>query len=197
ARRAGSEIRPLVSRRFAGVALTSTGVLLLQLTLTRLFSATLAYHFAFLAISLALLGSGAGGVAVYLAGERWRGPRAPAALCLFSLLSALSTVGALLAILLSRFTPEAELWRTFRDVGFLYVAAVVPFFCAGVVLSLAVAESAREMSRLYLFDLGGGGAGCPLPLPAPHPLGAPDTRLAAPAPPAVARGRCPRGPHPG
>jgi len=164
-------------RLFAGVALTSTGVLLLQLTLTRLFSATLAYHFAFLAISLALLGSGAGGVAVYLAGERWRGARTSGGLCLFSLLFALSTVAALLVILANRFSPAAAAWDVSRDVGLLYLASAVPFFCAGVVLSLVVARNAHEMSRLYLFDLGGAAAGCLLLLPLLDRLGAPNTVL--------------------
>src|ERR1700735_5537421 len=50
----------------AGVALSSFAALLLELALTRLFSVVLFYHFAFLAISIALLGLGAGGVVAYL-----------------------------------------------------------------------------------------------------------------------------------
>src|SRR5436190_4562139 len=50
----------------AGVALSSFSALLLELSLTRLFSLVLFYHFAFLAISIALLGLGAGGVCAYL-----------------------------------------------------------------------------------------------------------------------------------
>jgi len=59
-------IRPLL-----GIALVSFSSLLLELALTRLFSVVLFYHFAFLAISVARLGLGAGGVyalAVPLAG---------------------------------------------------------------------------------------------------------------------------------
>ena len=44
----------------AGLALTSFAALLLELALTRIFSVVLFYHFAFLAISIALLGLGAG-----------------------------------------------------------------------------------------------------------------------------------------
>ena len=44
----------------AGTALSSFAALLLELALTRLFSVVLFYHFAFLAISIALLGLGAG-----------------------------------------------------------------------------------------------------------------------------------------
>src|ERR1700684_1592316 len=50
----------------SGLALTSFAALLLELALTRLFSVVLFYHFAFLAISIALLGLGAGGVFGYL-----------------------------------------------------------------------------------------------------------------------------------
>src|SRR5215469_7338128 len=66
----------------AGLALTSFGALLLELALTRLFSVVLFYHFAFLAISIALLGLGAGGVFAYLLktklsnyGTRWLASR--------------------------------------------------------------------------------------------------------------------------
>src|SRR5271154_4581173 len=54
----------------AGLGLTSFAALLLELALTRLFSVVLFYHFAFLAISIALLGLGAGGVFAYL-GKPW------------------------------------------------------------------------------------------------------------------------------
>src|ERR1700732_2703090 len=53
-----------------GLGLTSFAALLLELGLTRLFSVILFYHFAFLAISIALLGLGAGGVFSYLK-KRW------------------------------------------------------------------------------------------------------------------------------
>ena len=56
----------------AGVAISSFAALLLELALTRLFSVVLFYHFAFLAISIALLGLGSGGVFGYL-GKSWLG----------------------------------------------------------------------------------------------------------------------------
>ena len=62
------------NRLLAGVALVSFAALLLELSLTRLFSVVLFYHFAFLAISVALLGLGAGGVFAFVRRdwlERW------------------------------------------------------------------------------------------------------------------------------
>src|ERR1700751_2875134 len=53
-----------------GIGLSSFAALLLELALTRLFSVVLFYHFAFLAISIALLGLGAGGVFAYLRRNR-------------------------------------------------------------------------------------------------------------------------------
>src|SRR5437879_9237280 len=53
-----------------GIGASSFAALLLELALTRLFSVVLFYHFAFLAISIALLGLGAGGVFAYLL-KRW------------------------------------------------------------------------------------------------------------------------------
>src|SRR5216684_9399268 len=66
-----------------GMALCSFAALLLELALTRLFSVVLFYHFAFLAISIALLGLGAGGVFAHLRKD-WlssRDLRAIAAVC--------------------------------------------------------------------------------------------------------------------
>ena len=48
------------------MALTTSGTLLLELALTRIFSVVFYYHFAFLAISIALFGLGVGGVLSYL-----------------------------------------------------------------------------------------------------------------------------------
>src|SRR5258708_7200253 len=49
-----------------GVGMVGGCVLALQVLLSRLLSAELFYHFSFLTISLALLGAGAGAIAVYV-----------------------------------------------------------------------------------------------------------------------------------
>ena len=64
--------RPL--RAALAVGLVAGCTLALQVLLTRVLSAVLAYHFSFLAISLALLGVGAGALAVYLRGSWFEGP---------------------------------------------------------------------------------------------------------------------------
>src|ERR1700750_3313183 len=61
---------PVPSRTLLGVALVSGSLLMTELSLTRIFSVTMYYHFAFLAISIALFGLSASGVAVYLLRRR-------------------------------------------------------------------------------------------------------------------------------
>src|SRR6187399_654567 len=56
--------------QLAGVALVSAAVLITELALTRIFSVVMYYHFAFLAISIALFGLSASGVYAYLRRKR-------------------------------------------------------------------------------------------------------------------------------
>ena len=50
----------------AGIAATSAALLMTELALTRIFSVTMLYHFAFLAISIALFGLSASGVYAFV-----------------------------------------------------------------------------------------------------------------------------------
>src|SRR3954462_4525275 len=58
------------SQIYLGVALTTLATLILELSLTRIFSVVFYYHFAFLAISVALFGLGVGGVFSYVIADR-------------------------------------------------------------------------------------------------------------------------------
>src|ERR1700734_2428406 len=55
---------------YVGVAFTTLATLILELSLTRIFSVVFYYHFAFLAISIALFGLGAGGLFSYVVADR-------------------------------------------------------------------------------------------------------------------------------
>ena len=174
------------SRVFTGVGLVSLCVLMLQLALTRLFSATMYYHFAFLAISLALLGSGASGVFVYLMGRRLAEERAPWAPALAAALFAVCCPLALVVILGNPLSPLDSGSTTLARLSWIYGAAALAFFFAGCVITMAIARYAAQMSRLYLFDLGGAAAGCLLLIPVMDHLGAVNTILMIGAVAAVA-----------
>src|SRR6266704_6153207 len=125
---------PLASRSeipektlLAGLALTSFSALLLELSLTRLFSVVLFYHFAFLAISIALLGLGAGGVFAYLGKQRlakFETRRLAAMLC------AINSVAVFVVLEIVLHVPVSlELsWTNFGKLTTLYLSAAIPFF---------------------------------------------------------------------
>jgi hypothetical protein len=159
---------PLV---YLGVALTTLATLMLELSLTRIFSVVFYYHFAFLAISVALFGLGAGGVFSYLVAG-WRGS-------LFSKLAGLSlaSAGVVVAALTFLLSRGAEM--TNLTLALVYLTSAAPFFFAGAVVSLAIAETIERVDRVYFWDLFGAAGGCLLLIPLLNSLGGPNTVIAA------------------
>src|SRR6202140_3682639 len=143
----------------AGVALSSFAALLLELALTRLFSVVLFYHFAFLAISIALLGLGAGGVFAHLRKNqlaRFETRPLVARLCGLNAL----IVPVLLVIVL-RIPVSLDISRAnFLRLTAIYLASAVPFFITGLEFSVVFAREARHVSPLYAADLAGGALAC-------------------------------------
>src|ERR1019366_4723324 len=85
------------------VGLTTMATLLLELSLTRIFSVVFYYHFAFLAISIALFGLGVGGVFSYVVAG-WKGS-VYLWMGRLSALNGLLAIGALLVILAQQRNP--------------------------------------------------------------------------------------------
>src|SRR5438093_12662718 len=84
-----------IGRHLAGVSLVSATLLMTELALTRIFSVVMYYHFAFLAISIALFGVSASGVFAYIA-RGWLAPKPTAGLLAAgSLIYAVATVVSL------------------------------------------------------------------------------------------------------
>src|SRR5690242_8202906 len=135
-----------------GIGLSSLSALLLELSLTRLFSVVLFYHFAFLAISIALLGLGAGGVFAYLGKQRLAkfDTRAIAAtLCTINAL----TIPVVLEIVLHVPVSLELSWWNFLKLTALYLASAVPFFLTGLLFSILFARETSMITRLYGADL--------------------------------------------
>ena len=162
----------------AGVAITSFAALLVELALTRLFSVVLFYHFAFLAISIALLGLGAGGVCAYLGKRRLAKFETRPLLTGLSLLNAL-TVPLILEVILHLSVPLELSWDDFLRLTAMYLASAVPFFVTGLELALVFAREPRHISRLYGADLAGGSLACLAIVPLLNWLGGPNTILFA------------------
>ena len=143
----------------AGLALTSFAALLLELALTRIFSVVLFYHFAFLAISIALLGLGAGGVFAYLLKPRLAAMRTRslgARLCMAN-----SVVVVLVLEIVLHLPVSLDVsGKNFLRLTVLYLAAAVPFFLTGLLFSVVFARETQRIPRLYGADLCGGALAC-------------------------------------
>jgi Spermine/spermidine synthase domain len=163
-------------RIYLGVFLISASVLMLELILTRIFSVKLYYHYAFMVISLALLGSGASGVYVYLFPEFFRPGRLEKQLFWASWLFAVSIPLALGLILHLDFQLDFTL-RQLGRIFLLYSIPAVPFFLGGFCISLAMTHLSANVSRLYGFDLAGAACGCLLVIPLLNYLGGPQAML--------------------
>src|SRR6267154_4958242 len=138
----------------AGVALSSFSALLLELALTRLFSVVLFYHFAFLAISIALLGLGAGGVFAYLLKSRlagWGTRKIAAFLCLINSAVVLVVLEIVLHVPVALDVSGKNLLR----LTVIYVAATAPFFLTGLLFAVVFARESHRIPRLYGSDLCG------------------------------------------
>lgn len=161
-----------------GISLGSFSALFLELALTRLFSVILFYHFAFLAISIALLGLGTGGVFAYL----WKQElgqfetRSIAATC--SLLNAI-TLPAVLEIVL-HVPVSLEITRVnFARLAIIYLSSAVPFFLTGLQFSVIFAREFARINAAYGADLIGGAIACIVIVPSLNWIGAPNAIVLA------------------
>src|SRR5215218_2867184 len=125
-----------------GVGVVAGCTLALQVVFTRLLAAALFYHFAFFAISLALLGVGAGAIFVYLWPERIGRGGTEAALARWAAAFAvlMLVVPALLVRIDFHFTGFHVTTAFAARLGAAAVLAALPFLLAGVAVALAIRD---------------------------------------------------------
>ena len=174
------EVQPENSERvpLVGIGLASFAALLLELSLTRLFSVVLFYHFAFLAISIALLGLGAGGVYAFLRkahlvrhASRVLGAR----LCVINAVVTLIALEVVLHVPVSLSLSG----HNFKRLTLMYVACGIPFFLTGVLFSVVFARESSRIPQLYGADLLGGALACLAVVPLLNWIGGPNAILFA------------------
>ena len=136
-------------RQRAAVFLITFSGLVFEIGLTRIYSATIWYHFAFVAISVALLGWGLGGMSVHLLKRRM--PSSTERAALFSMLYALAIPAALWVLVQFPF----ELSR----LSLYFLTPLVPFLLAGMALSMVFDLNRAESGSLYFADLAGASLG--------------------------------------
>jgi hypothetical protein len=143
-----------------------------ELSLTRIFSVTMYYHFAFMAISIALFGLSASGVYVFLLRDRWQDVSTERLLAVHAFAYATVTVVALTVLVKLRvgltYTPS-----NIALMSLMYVLSALPFFAGGAAISIAISRLTANVNAVYAVDLLGAGVGCLLLMPALNVLGAP------------------------
>src|SRR4051794_37854382 len=167
-------------RHLAGVALASATLLMTELALTRIFSVVMYYHFAFLAISIALFGVSASGVVAYISRRRLERHATDDLLAIQSLIYSVCTVVSLFWLVRLRvgmsFSPHnLTLMLT------IYAPGALPFFTGGLVVTLAISRLSARVNAVYAADLIGAAAGCLVLIPLLDRLRAPRVVLTAAA----------------
>ena len=170
------EIAPPATLGFI-LALLSGVLLAAELTLTRLLSVVLWYHFAFFAISVALFGLSMAALLVHFVGARI----APERVGFWLALGALGVAVGLIAVDLA-FCNVAPDWfagglgvftALTGKLLLLFLLSAVPFFAGGFSVSLALTSYAGHASRLYFWDLLGAALGALATIALLNAVGAP------------------------
>ena len=165
---------------YSGIFFLSAATLLLEITLTRIFAVTQGHHFAFMAVSLALLGFGASGTALAIFPRvlKWAvGTTLAGASSGF----AVAATGGLLITNALPFDAYSLIWDTSQllYLGVYYLVLAVPFFFTGAAVGTALAKMPDRAGTLYGANLLGSAAGCLLSVLGPPLFGAPGTVAAA------------------
>ena len=152
-------------RTLVALALVTACTLALQVVLTRLFSAVLPYHFSFLAISLALLGAGAGALVTYVRADRFTGPT-------LTLLARWCAAFSLLLVLAPFVFVRLDFSQPGVNASFVLHLAIacglagLLCFASGVVVALAIGRYSQRIGVVYAWDLVGAGIGALAVVPA-------------------------------
>lgn len=171
-------------RIYWGLFCLSLATLMYELILTRIFSVLMWYHFASMAISLALFGMGVAALTVHLKPRWFPARKTPWLAARCSALFALSVALFFGIFVLFRIQPQLgfkvlsffhqpfyqPFQQGFYDRGIpgelmlviaaLYLVTALPFFFSGLALTLLLSRHLDDVNRLYCWDLIGAGAGC-------------------------------------
>lgn len=148
-------------RTYLAIYFISTATLTYEIGLTRLFSLSQGYHFAFMVLSIALLGIGAGGSLLFL----WKGSDKIEPAALLSMLASLFALISVLSYVMANhilFDPVRAAWDKgeFIKIFYQYLLLSLPFILSGMIISAAIRAESVNVHRIYFSDLAGAGTGC-------------------------------------
>lgn len=144
---------------YLGTFLLAFAMLALEITLTRLLSVTTWYHLAFFAIATAMLGMTAGAATVYLRPRRFTPQRLHENLAAACMRFALAVPLALVILCLTPLTLMLTVMSVFAML-LVTVACSLPFYFAGIAITLVLTKCPLPIGKLYASDLIGASFGC-------------------------------------
>jgi predicted membrane-bound spermidine synthase len=150
----------------------SMSVLLFELALTRIFSIVLWYDYAFMAISIAFFGLGIGSLLTHILKNKVKREQLPSKILQTTIIFAVSVPIFLLVI--GHVIPP-----NIHFIYLFYLSSSIPFFFAGISMSLIFFAMPREVSKLYFIDLVGAAAATLMLDPLMQRLGAESVLLSA------------------
>ncbi len=152
-------------RIYSLIFLVSSSALIFEVSLIRLFSIYLSYHFAFMVISIAMLGIGSAGTILSFSSSGQLSessiPQSEKRLAVYALLAGISII---LSYIVSNHIPFDPVRLSWQRSQVFYVALYcivlsIPFFFAGILIVTAFLRFSRMSERIYCSDLMGAGTG--------------------------------------
>ena len=142
---------------FLVIFLSSFSTLAYEIVLTRVFSISLWYHFAFMMVSIAMLGLGASGTMLTLFPRL----RHPTHLGSYGLALGVSISASTIVANRIPFDPVTLSWSGFQIIfiGLYYVVLAIPFFMTGLIVVTALSSLSQQSGLVYGVDLLGAGIG--------------------------------------
>jgi spermidine synthase len=147
-------------RLYLSIPIISASAIAAEIVLMRLMAVAMWYHFAYMIISLALLGYGVSGSFLAILRRRIL----PSSKIWIALIPLFLSIALPLCFRLSQmihFDPFLMMWdlRHFLRLFARYLILMVPFFLAGSFTGLCIMSYSPHIGRIYLFDLAGAGMG--------------------------------------
>jgi len=149
-----------VRLRFFATLLVSASAIGYEILLMRVLSIVQWHHFAYMIISLALLGYGASGTFIAI-NRRWLESRFEPAFAVSGLLFSVAIVGSFVLAQKVPFNALEVAWnpKQLLNLSVIYLVFFVPFFFAACCIGLMFTFRRSYISRVYFFDLCGAGLG--------------------------------------
>jgi len=146
---------------YLGVGLISAATLILQIALTRVFSVAQWYHFAFLSVSVALLGFGASGSILALRSRFTRDGKARD-LSVACLCFSVCTLASYLAVNFLPFDSFRIAWQREQllYLALYYLALVAPFLFGGLAIGIVLQSDRDRIGTAYAVNMVGSALGC-------------------------------------